>query len=211
MNLVLNIKIMGKFKDESQIMHGKIYENSVQFKEENTTSKVFVKGFLISFPIIAILLAVAIIRIVPKIGKVEKIAISSFLFYAIIIVIILFALLYLHEIIHAICFPKCSKKEIWIYAKGGTLFVYCNECVSKWRFIWICLAPNVLLGVLPYIIGIAMINKVEITTIIILLFISFTMIVSGVGDYYNTYNAITQVPQNGKIFNYGIHSYWVKK
>jgi len=39
---------------------------------------------------------------------------------------------------------------------------------------------------------------------------SWLMIATGIGDYVNIYNAIRQVPKEGKVINYGLHSFWIK-
>ena len=41
-------------------------------------------------------------------------------------------------------------------------------------------------------------------------FITWIMIIMSMGDFTNIYNAIRQVPKGAKIFNYGLHSYWLK-
>ena len=38
---------------------------------------------------------------------------------------------------------------------------------------------------------------------------SVSMALCAIGDYLNFYNCITQVPKDGKVFNRGLHSYWV--
>lgn len=40
--------------------------------------------------------------------------------------------------------------------------------------------------------------------------ISISMVATAVGDFANVYNALGQVPNSKKIFNYGMHSYWIK-
>ena len=198
---MFNIKFKGKYTDEKQIKKGNLPKDAVIFKEPNTITRAFVIGSLISLPIIVLI----------SIGLIKKINIStvkpSTLIYSAIISIIL---MYVHEIIHALCFPKESEKEIWTKLNEGALFVYCNEPLSKKKFIWMCAAPNVILGCIPYflfIIGIFDFNY-NISNIIGLS--SWMMISSGIGDYLNIYNTIRQVPKNGKVLNYGFHSFWFK-
>ena len=91
------------------------------------------------------------------------------------------------------------------------MFIYCNEQLSKKKFVWMCAAPNVILGFVPYVlfaIGVFDFNY-NISNIIGIT--SWLMICSGIGDYLNIYNTMRQVPEYGKVFNYGIHSYWINE
>ena len=88
------------------------------------------------------------------------------------------------------------------------LFVYSNAIVSKRRFVAICLMPITILGIMPFIIGILLINTIPIEFTIDIVYVSVAMILCGVGDFTNAYNTIKQVPKDAKVFNYGYHSYW---
>lgn len=89
-------------------------------------------------------------------------------------------------------------------------FIYCNAPVKKAKFIWICLCPNVILGAFPYILWLIGIFDFNETLSLYILILSFLNLLSGVGDYYNVYLAINQVPNKSYIQNYGIHSYWFR-
>lgn len=89
------------------------------------------------------------------------------------------------------------------------MFVYCNAPISKKRFIWMCAAPNIILGFIPYIILLMGNFDFSVQIANILVISSWLMIVAGIGDYVNIYNAIRQVPKGGKIINYGLHSFWI--
>ena len=62
-----------------------------------------------------------------------------------------FAILFPHEILHAICF----KEDVYLYTnwKQGMLFVVGSETMSKGSFILMSMLPNVVFGILPYIVG----------------------------------------------------------
>ena len=98
--LILNLK--GKYTDEKQIKKGNLPKDAVIFKEPNTITRAFVIGSLISLPIIVLI----------SIGLIKNVNIStvkpSTLIYSAIISIIL---MYVHEIIHALCFPKRESKR----------------------------------------------------------------------------------------------------
>lgn len=198
---MFNIKFKGKYTDEKQIKTGYLPKDAVIFKEPNTIIKAFIMGGIISIPIIILISIGIIIKV-----NIRNIKPIIFVYTG----IISFILMYVHEIIHALCFPKEAEKQIWTKFKEGALFIYCNETLSKKRFIWMCAAPNVILGVIPYILFIigAFDFNSNISNIIALT--SWIMISSGIGDYLNIYNTIRQVPKGGKILNYGFHSFWIK-
>ena len=55
-----------------------------------------------------------------------------------------------HELLHAVCF----KKDVYMYNDliHGLMFVVGTEDMSKARFIFMCLCPNLILGIIPYIL-----------------------------------------------------------
>lgn len=87
--------------------------------------------------------------------------------------------------------------------------VYCDAKVSKSRFIWINLAPNVILGGLPFIIWLFIDDRLPIHITVCSVFLLWYMIIGGIADYYNVYNTIKQAPNGAHIFNYGLYSYWI--
>ena len=118
--------------------------------------------------------------------------------------------LFIHEILHALAFPFKSVKELWIKPNEMAAFIYCNAPVKKSKFIWMCLCPNVILGVFPYILWLIGVFDFNETLSLYILILSFLNLLSGIGDYYNVYLAIKQVPNNSYVQNYGFHSYWFR-
>lgn len=105
-----------------------------------------------------------------------------------------------HEILHAICF----KGDVYMYTnlKQGMLFVAGTERMSKARFIFMSLLPNIIFGFIPFIA--AMIFP----TLTILGVFGVVSIASGAGDYYNVYHALTQVPNSARVYMHKMNSYW---
>lgn len=105
-----------------------------------------------------------------------------------------------HEFLHAIC----CKEDVYMYTnlKQGMLFVVGLENMSKTRFCLMSLLPNIVLGFVPFIIY--MINP----SLEILGELGAFSIASGVGDYINVFNALTQMPKGAKTYLNGMHSYW---
>lgn len=105
-----------------------------------------------------------------------------------------------HEVLHGICF----KDEAYIYTnlKNGMLFVVGSENMSRARFIFLSLLPNVVFGFIPFLVGMIF---PQIGGFAIFGALSIAM---GIGDYYNVYNALTQMPKGAKTYLCGFNSYW---
>lgn len=105
-----------------------------------------------------------------------------------------------HEFLHAVCF----RNEVYLYTnlKQGMLFVTGPENMSRARFVFMSLLPNVVFGAIPY--AMAMVRpELAWAGYLGALAIGF-----GVGDYYNVKNALTQMPKGARTYLYGFHSYW---
>lgn len=104
-----------------------------------------------------------------------------------------------HELLHAVCF----REDVYLYTnlKQGMLFVIGPEDMSKFRFIFMSMLPNLVFGFIPYIIGMALPNFA-------LAFFGTLCIGMGAGDYYNVFNTLTQVPGGAKVYSYQFNSYW---
>lgn len=104
-----------------------------------------------------------------------------------------------HELLHALCF----RGDVYLYTnlRQGMLFVVGAEDMSKARFVFMSLLPNLVFGFIPFIIGMLLPN-------LALAFFGTLCIGMGGGDYYNVFNALTQVPNGAKVYNYQFNSYW---
>ena len=109
------------------------------------------------------------------------------------------AVLLPHELLHAACF----RKDVYLYTnlRQGMLFVVGPEDMSKARFLLMSLLPNIVFGLIPYAIGMALPNMA---------LSAFGAICTGMGaaDYNNVFNTLTQVPNGAKIYASGFNSYW---
>jgi len=109
-------------------------------------------------------------------------------------------MLFPHEFLHAVCF----REDVYLYTnlKHGLLFVVGPETMSKGRFIFMSLLPNIVFGFLPYIAA--------------MLYSPFAFaggfgalsIIMGAGDYYNVYHAVTQMPKGARTYLYKFNSFW---
>lgn len=105
-----------------------------------------------------------------------------------------------HELLHGICY----KNKVYLYTnlKQLMLFVVGEDHMSKWKFIFMCMLPNIVFGFIPFILF--LLN----TKLVFLGMLGAMCISYGMGDYYNVWNTIMQVPSNGMVFSKGHNSYW---
>lgn len=111
-----------------------------------------------------------------------------------------FATLVPHEFLHACCF----RGDVYMYndLRQGLLFVTSSDTMSKAGFIWMSLCPNIILGLVPFLIFLADPSHAALGMLGVL------GIPSGAGDYLNVYNTITQVPAGARVYMNGIHTFW---
>ena len=105
-----------------------------------------------------------------------------------------------HELLHALCF----KEDVYLYTdfKQGLLFVVGCETMSKQRFIFMSLLPNIVFGFIPYMISFLGIQYLTLTVLGVI------AIGMGAGDYYNVFNALIQMPKGARTYLYQMNSYW---
>lgn len=108
--------------------------------------------------------------------------------------------LFPHELLHAVCF----REDVYFYTNWaqGLLFVVGPETMSKSRFIFMSLLPNIVFGLVPYVVGMIC------PRLLFCLAMGTLCIGMGAGDYYNVFNAATQMPKGARTYLYGFHSWW---
>ena len=206
---MFNIKWKGIYTSEAQLDRiDTIYLSDLhKVKETAKIEIVFLKGSLIMLPIIVLFLIIGVYLI--HLLRIEKEIPYKFIIISLFVTsMILFILQYVHEIIHALLYPLKEKKEIYYMQGKAALFVYCQAKVSKLRFIIICMAPTVLLGFVPFWLGVLFRNQIPAMGVIIAIEIGIFCTLMGVGDFYNIYNATNQIPNGSILFNDGLSTYW---
>ncbi|MFI3142223.1 MAG: DUF3267 domain-containing protein [Clostridia bacterium] len=170
--------------------HGEHKPNAVALKESKNNKKLSILSNLGCVFIIAILGGLGLVRYWNHI-QIFPIILGV---YASIMTLIP------HELLHAICF----KEDVYIYAnrKQGMLFLVGAETMSKQRFIFMSLLPNIIFGFIPYIISMIFPN------LIFLMTFSAFCIGLGFGDYYNAYKAITEMPKGARRYSYKCEAFW---
>ena len=189
----MKLHYKGKFKDESVLTSlGTLHPNSTIFREPEY------KTFTVIISIASIILFVILIFITFILTNVDLLKLGAPLFLGSVLAM-LSAIP--HEFLHAICF----KEDVYLFQDlaKGVLFVYSPEIMSKRRFIFMSLLPNIIFGFIPYIIFL-------IRPDLFFFGVFGSLCISmGMGDYINVFNALTQVPKGRKVFMYGTHSYWM--
>lgn len=195
----MKIHYAGKFNlDESSLPKADPIPSAVAFKEPEDSKKLGQIANAGALVILVILMGIAGFRI----GQYSSGGGSGrFLFLNFFLALLAsLPMAMVHEFIHALCF----REDVYVYTnlKQGMLFVVGPEKMSKSRFIWMSLAPNIVLGLVPYIIGMIW------PQYSFLLFFGAIMSAEGFGDYINVFNALTQMPKGSRTYLDGFHSYW---
>ena len=185
----MKLHYKGKFSGEySSLPEGELkqHKNAVKFKEIDDINKLMIIGNIIAL-IVFFMLGYIFVLIT---GSVEKISMIGLL--------LAYLLVFPHEFLHAICF----KGDVYMYLVNGGAFVIGTENMSKFRFIFLSMLPNIIFGFIPFIIFLFFPNYNILGTL------GFTAIAMGVGDYYNVFNALTQMPKGARCFLEKQNSYW---
>ncbi|MEE0638407.1 MAG: DUF3267 domain-containing protein, partial [Acutalibacteraceae bacterium] len=142
----MKLHYMGKYNlDPNSLPQAEHKPGAVEFKEADSMKKLSVIANTVACIILVILGAAAFFRIVP-VAEPKSATITWFAALLGSIVII-----FPHELLHALCF----KKDVYLYTnlKQGMLFVIGTETMSKGRFIFMSMLPNIIFGIVPYVIG----------------------------------------------------------
>ena len=82
------------------------------------------------------------------------------------------------------------------------VFVLETETMSKKRFIFMSLLPNLVFGFLLYCLSFLG------TKYLMFALWGVIAVAMGAGDYYNVFNALTQMPKGARTYLYQMNSYW---
>ena len=162
---------------------------TVAFREPEDTRTLAVVASVIALVLIVVLWALLWVRTARPVYSFAGLALA-------------FVAMVPHELLHAIWF----KEDVFMYTnlREGMLFVVGTEDMGRGRFVWMCMAPAVVLGIVPLVIWSAH-PAPGLDWLGIFGLFSFSM---ASGDFINVFNALTQVPRNARIFLSGMHSYW---
>lgn len=186
-------KYMGTFKNTDELpVRNPMPEGTVPFKEADDMKQLTSMMTVVSLIILILTMAIVVVRV----GFSEALNWKNICIAGLLSLITLFP----HEFLHAIC----MNGTVYCYSnlKMGSAFVLSNDDMSKLRFIVCSFCPNIVFGLIPFVIF--LINP----TWSVLGILGAFCISMGAGDYYNIYNAITQMPKGSLTFLSGMKSYW---
>ena len=114
--------------------------------------------------------------------------------------ILMLLTLFPHELLHAVCF----RDDVYMYTnlKHGMLFVVGPERMSKGRFVFMSLLPNIVFGFIPFAINLIWPEHTILGTM------GALSISAGAGDFLNVFNALTQMPKGAKTYLHKFNSFW---
>ena len=184
----MKLHYMSKFNGDMESLPKKEHEpGAVQYEEPDDMNKLAKLANGIAVALFFVTLPILIIR-------------GGGLVFNIWACIVVVLSLYPHELLHAICF----KEDVYFYTawKLGILFVTGTENMSRERFIFMSMLPNLVFGFIPFILFLINPSWTFFGTL------GAFAIPSGAGDYMNVYNTIRQVPKGAKVYMNGMHTYW---
>lgn len=187
----MKLHYSGKYNlDPESLPHGTHQPNAVPFREAKNSKTLSMIANGLSLVIFAVLGVFAFLR-----GRADWDYIQL-MCGCLASTLILFP----HELLHAVCF----KEDVYLYTnwKQGMLFVVGPETMSKGRFIFMSLLPNLVFGLIPYTVGMIF---PQMTFCLAFGTLSAMM---GAGDYYNAFNAATQMPKGARTYLYQFNSFW---
>lgn len=199
--LIMKLTWKGKYTNENQLFIGNLPDNAVKIKGAENPTKLWLESSLFA------ILSIIIISIFVYLKR--KLNLGTNLYGLFNLWGAMLSLLFIipHELLHAIAVPKNADVQIWYSVKNIMPFTYFNCQNSKLRFIFICLLPNVIFGIIPFIVWIfTAFNSVEFSKILFT-FSTFNILI-GCGDFYYVYRVITQIPNKAFVQFSRFNLYW---
>lgn len=194
------IKWIGLIKEEKMKDYqvGKLSKNAKKMNMPTTSKEMMIKALPFIIPAFVILF----LSVYFKSGEFFLLRL-----YIIIGVLLGFLALIIHELLHAIVYPKNANVYIGI-AKPITFVALASYPLKKEKFILMCLLPYIL-GIIPLILfWIMPITDMKIHSIL------FGLSAMGLGspypDLFNVYQVLKQTPKNCKIQFYKDDTYYIE-
>lgn len=183
----------GIIKSEDDFPSSDIPKNAKRLNTEEDIKKMQIKALPFMIPSVVVLLLCMLLKTLIAGEK-----IINFLFIFIGVIVGLF-LLIVHELLHAIVYPKNATVYIGIMPKSFTAVALSSSPIKRNRFIVSSILP-IILGIIPLMIFCFSNNDLK-----ELNGLMFGMAVMGMvsvyPDFYNVYCVIKQVPKNAFIQN----------
>lgn len=195
----MKLKFKKEYNGDVDTLPSREVEGAVAFKEPETLEKF---SLIANIASVIILILAAIPLIIVCLSQPDvSLASDDFYFSIIIGMLISVAVTPLHELLHAICF----REEVLFYTalKRGLLFVIGTESMSKARFVFMSMLPNLVFGFVPYILFFVIpAHPMWLGAF------GAACLCGGAGDYINVFHAITQMPKGAKCYMNKNRTYW---
>ncbi len=190
----------GIIKSEKDFPTADIPENAKKLDSEEDMKKMQIKA--LPFMIPSVLICFICMFTKTFIAN-EKVINVGFLFLG---VILGFLLILVHELLHAIAFPKNATVYIGIMPKSFTAVALSSSSVNRNRFIFLSILP-IILGLIPLVIFCFSSNELKELNGI-LFGMSIMGMISVYPDIYNIFNILKIVPKNATIQNNKNETYY---
>lgn len=189
----MRLHYQGKYNLDPETLPKRNHQpNAVKFKEVSSSKELAVIANTIGL-VLMVILSIPILLVYKNN---LLLYFDDMMFGAIFPILTIFP----HEFLHALCF----KEDVYLYTnlKQGMVFVLGNETMSKKRFIFMSLLPNLVFGFFPYFFSFLG------SKYLMFALWGVIAIAMGAGDYYNVFNALTQMPKGARTYLYQMNSYW---
>lgn len=191
----------GKYHDESQLPVREHPEGYVPFREPQSMSKLALIANLLAVGLLIIAAIPCVLR-----ARAAYDSMGDFFdhgYWGVLLGIFLSLVCCVpHEFLHAACFR--GEVELYTNLRKGMLFVVGTEDMSRGRFVFMSLLPNLIFGLLPFVLYLIFPRAA------VLAGLGVAALSSSAGDCLNVFNCLTQVPRGAKVYMSGMHSYWYR-
>lgn len=193
----------GVIKSEEEFPASEIPKHAVKLEMEEDMKKMQMKAMPFMIPSVLICIVCMLVKTVMA---EERVIHFGFLFVGVLAGILL---LIVHELLHAVAFPKDATVYIGIMPKSMAAVALSPSPVKRNRFLFISMLP-VILGVIPLVLF--CINGSSLQELNGLLFGMAVMgMVSVYPDLYNAIHILKAVPSNAMIQNDKNITYYFKE
>ena len=189
----MRLHYQGKYNLDPETLPKRNHQpNAVKFKEVSSSKELAVIANTIGL-VLMVILSIPILLVYKNN---LLLYFDDMMFGAIFPILTIFP----HEFLHALCF----KEDVYLYTnlKQGMVFVLGNETMSKKRFIFMSLLPNLVFGFLPYCLSFLG------TKYLMFALWGVIAVAMRAGDYYNVFNVLTQMLKGARTYLYQMNSYW---
>lgn len=191
----MKLHYMGKFNSVADIPHGEHKPGAVRFKEAEDPKQLgrIANAWALGITLVCVFLYSCRAALAGVGGQMGG---GQWLLGLLFFVLSLFP----HELLHGICFQE----DVYLYTnlKNGLLFITGPEDMSKTRFVFMSLLPNLVFGLIPFALGMLW------PQMRVLGVLGSLSLGAGAGDYYNVFHALTQMPRGARTYLYQFNSWW---